>query len=155
MKEKEITKYKQQVDNQFNSENNWSTLISHKNNDMRNSIMQNLKLQQIKRRKLREFLRQSKETIIGNRGSTDFKDSMLKEKEMLNKDEKDVALKKQNVEYNTEYKQYFTDTLTKGNGKAQGGNPDNAGGMNQSNSRYPKQRNKEEDSVEAIAANVQ
>jgi hypothetical protein len=39
MKEKEIDKYKQQVDAQFNSENNWSTLISHKNNDMRNSIM--------------------------------------------------------------------------------------------------------------------
>jgi hypothetical protein len=94
---------------------------------MRNNIMQNLKLQQIKRRKLREFLRLSKETIIGTRGSTDLRDSILKEKESLNKDERQDALKKQNAEYNAEYKQYFTDTLTKGNGKAQGGSVESAG----------------------------
>jgi len=39
LKEKELAKYKQQVDNQFNSDQNWSTMISSKNNDMRNSIM--------------------------------------------------------------------------------------------------------------------
>ena len=44
LKEKELAKYKQQIDNKFNSESNWSTMISSKNNDMRNSIMQNLKL---------------------------------------------------------------------------------------------------------------
>jgi hypothetical protein len=44
MKEQEIMKYKEQVSHQFNSETNWSTLISNKNNDMRNSIMQNLRL---------------------------------------------------------------------------------------------------------------
>jgi len=76
LKEKEISKYKQQIGVQFNSEKNWSTMISGKNNDIRNSIMQNLKLQQVKRRKLREFLRTSKETIIGSRHSMDFKEGI-------------------------------------------------------------------------------
>lgn len=117
MKEQEIMKYKEQVSHQFNSETNWSTLISNKNNDMRNSIMQNLRLQQIKRRQLREFLRTSKDTIISNRGSLDLvlKDSFVKDN--LGKDDKDQALIKQNLEYNTEYKAYFTDTLTRANGK--------------------------------------
>lgn len=63
-----------------------------------------MKLQQIKRRKLREFLRQSKESIIANRGSNDFKDGVFKEREALTKEEKEAALKKQNAEYNAEYK---------------------------------------------------
>jgi hypothetical protein len=69
-------------------------MISGKNNDMRNSIMQNLKLQQVKRRKLREFLRTSKETIIGSRHSVDFKEGIQKEKEAFSNDEKKEALKK-------------------------------------------------------------
>jgi hypothetical protein len=44
-----------------------------------------------------------------------LKDSFVKDN--LGKDDKDQALIKQNLEYNTEYKAYFTDTLTRANGK--------------------------------------
>jgi|TARA_B110000285_G_C15005761_1_gene553769 hypothetical protein len=52
---------------------------------------------------LREFLRQSKETILGARDLNDLKESIVG-KESLNPGERQEALKKQNAEYNAEYK---------------------------------------------------
>jgi hypothetical protein len=57
----------------------------------------------------------------------------------LQKDEKEQALKKQNADYNNEYKQFFNDTLTKGNGKAQNSVADNSG-SSQTNGRNPRNK---------------
>ena len=43
-------------------------MLSAKTNDIRNQIMQKFKYEQIKRRKLREFLRQAKAEVIASRG---------------------------------------------------------------------------------------
>ena len=152
----ELDKYAQYVNKVFSNDNNWSILISDESNDIRNKVMKTVKLEQIKRRKLREFLRVEKEKIIAAREQVDTSvfDQNKDISSLIAGSKKDF-IQKQNDNYNKEYQQYFEQKVT----KAASGNTLNQGnaesGINFNSNKYPKSLNDEKDTVEEIAQNVQ
>ena len=67
LKNEQITKYRESLEKQFNSEKNYSMLLNPKHNETRNRIMQNLKLEHLKIKVIPDFVRQKKQEIIANR----------------------------------------------------------------------------------------
>jgi|TARA_B110000285_G_C15081146_1_gene593586 hypothetical protein len=64
MREQELGRYRKNVSEIFDSDKNWSIMISREDNEIRNNVMRKVKFEQIKRQKLRNFMREAKEKVL-------------------------------------------------------------------------------------------
>ena len=64
LKEEQILRFRQEVDERFDSKKNWSIMIDDKHNNMRNEVMKKVKFEQLKRRCLHDFMRKAREDIV-------------------------------------------------------------------------------------------
>ena len=71
MRDQELERYRQDVSEIFDSDKNWSIMISSEDNETRNTIMRKVKFEQIKRQKLRNFMREAKKTVLNQRPPVD------------------------------------------------------------------------------------
>ena len=62
-----MERYKKNVSEIFDSEKNWSIMIAKEDNDTRNNIMRKVKFEQIKRKTLRNFMREAKKNVLNQR----------------------------------------------------------------------------------------
>jgi len=77
LKESQLQRFRQEVDERFDSTKNWSIMIDDKHNNMRNEVMEKVKFEQLKRRCLHDFMRKAREDIVSQRikkGPTTFMD---------------------------------------------------------------------------------
>jgi hypothetical protein len=71
MRDQELGRYKRNVSEIFDSDKNWSIMISREDNEIRNNVMRKVKFEQIKRQKLRNFMREAKEKVLNQRAPVD------------------------------------------------------------------------------------
>lgn len=67
LKESQLQRFRQEVDERFDSTKNWSIMIDDKHNNMRNEVMKKVKFEQLKRRCLHDFMRKAREDIVSQR----------------------------------------------------------------------------------------
>ena len=67
MKDAQLERFRQEVEERFDSKKNWSIMIDNKHNDIRNEVMKKVKFEQLKRRCLHDFLRKAREDLINQR----------------------------------------------------------------------------------------
>jgi hypothetical protein len=70
-KEEKLAQLKKECKEQFNSEKNYSIMMSKKDNEVRNQIMQKFKFKQKKNMELREYMRKEKDRIIAERSDSE------------------------------------------------------------------------------------
>eukprot|EP00356_Strombidium_inclinatum_P001347 CAMPEP_0170509328 /NCGR_PEP_ID=MMETSP0208-20121228/65135_1 /TAXON_ID=197538 /ORGANISM="Strombidium inclinatum, Strain S3" /LENGTH=66 /DNA_ID=CAMNT_0010792671 /DNA_START=6 /DNA_END=203 /DNA_ORIENTATION=- len=64
MKQEQLKQMKDKVTRRFDSNKNWSIMMDHEDNEIRNSAMQRIKFQQLKRRTLHDFMRVAKNDLV-------------------------------------------------------------------------------------------
>ena len=145
-------------------------MLSAKTNDVRNQIMQKFKYEQIKRRNLREFLRQAKADVIVQRGGPGARDdekqagAMLQEKAHQAKtaEEKDKVWKlkeehkaKQLQSYTNDYVGYMSEQVIKDSNQQSVQQTESRGQTGSLHKLPSRKKNKENDTVEQIAESMQ
>ena len=62
-----MQRFREEVNERFDSTKNWSIMIDDKHNNMRNEVMKKVKFEQLKRRCLHDFMRKAREDIVSQR----------------------------------------------------------------------------------------